>query len=123
MTKHALASVWPPNAAAASKAGHMRMSPTEAIRRKCLDCSCHQPSEVRLCQATACPLWPFRAGTHPYTKRSLQEPDFAEQSPRAAKIAQPSPLPKIRPEEASFGQDGRSTARPSAGGIGMPGPE
>jgi hypothetical protein len=36
-----------------------------AIRQKCLDCSCHQPSEVRDCRITACDLWPFRLGSDP----------------------------------------------------------
>jgi hypothetical protein len=36
-----------------------------AIRHKCLDCSCHQPSEVRDCRITGCSLWPFRLGSDP----------------------------------------------------------
>jgi hypothetical protein len=36
-----------------------------AIRQKCLDCSCHQPSEVRDCRITGCSLWPFRLGSDP----------------------------------------------------------
>src|SRR5437764_1503471 len=111
MNKHVLASVWPPTAAIAKEAGLKRMSPIEAIRRKCLDCSCYQPSEVKLCQAVTCPLWPFRAGTHPYTKRRLQEPDLGGQSPRAAKTAEPSALPKIRPQEACFGRTGPKRPR------------
>jgi hypothetical protein len=43
-------------------------SPLKAIRAKCLDCSCHQPSQVRECHITACPLWPFRAGRNPNRK-------------------------------------------------------
>ena len=34
-----------------------------AIRIKCLDCMCWQPAEVRRCNQTQCPLWPFRMGT------------------------------------------------------------
>ena len=37
----------------------------QAVRAKCLDCSCYQPSEVRLCPATRCALWPFRLGKDP----------------------------------------------------------
>jgi len=37
-----------------------------AIRQKCLDCSCFQPSEVRECPVEACDLWPFRFGTDPF---------------------------------------------------------
>jgi len=37
----------------------------QAIRRKCLECSCGQPGEVRLCPVTACELWSFRFGKDP----------------------------------------------------------
>lgn len=35
-------------------------SPLKACRLKCLDCCLEQPNEVRLCGATACPLYPLR---------------------------------------------------------------
>jgi hypothetical protein len=38
------------------------------IRRKCLDCSAGQPSEVRLCPATSCPLHPYRMGENPFAR-------------------------------------------------------
>ena len=57
----------------------------QAIRRKCLDCSCYQPSEVRLCPATACELWPYRFGRDPsprdgvgFAKPPMYADDFAE---------------------------------------------
>jgi hypothetical protein len=37
----------------------------QAIRNKCLDCSCHQPREVRECPVSACDLWPYRFGSDP----------------------------------------------------------
>jgi hypothetical protein len=37
----------------------------QAIRLKCLDCSCFQPSEVRECPVTTCDLWPYRFGRDP----------------------------------------------------------
>ena len=37
----------------------------QAIRRKCLDCSCFQPSEVRNCHLTTCDLWPYRLARDP----------------------------------------------------------
>ena len=77
MDRNTLASVWPPTGAVACQAGHRPMSPMQAIRRKCLDCSGQQPAEVRLCEATSCALWPFRAGRHPYTGKGLQEADLA----------------------------------------------
>ena len=61
-----LASVWPPTAEVAREADHEPMSPLRALRKKCLDCCCGQIAEVRLCEATNCPLWPFRAGRHPW---------------------------------------------------------
>jgi len=57
----------------------------KAIRGKCLDCSCHQPSEVRNCHLRRCDLWPFRLGRDPDTgqprgvaKSSLPRGDSAE---------------------------------------------
>jgi hypothetical protein len=37
----------------------------QAIRHKCLDCSCYQPVEVRECPVRTCGLWPYRFGTDP----------------------------------------------------------
>ncbi len=68
-----LAAIWPPTVTIARKAGHKPISPVEAIRRKCLDCTCQQPVEVKLCEAVTCSLWPFRSGRHPYTKTRLLE--------------------------------------------------
>jgi hypothetical protein len=65
-TRTQLAAVWPPTSAIAREAGHKQQSPLRAIRAKCLDCSCYQISEVRLCEAVKCPLWPFRAGRQPW---------------------------------------------------------
>lgn len=45
-------------------------SPIKAIRAKCLDCVGQQPSEVRKCTATGCPLWPFRMGRSPFHGRA-----------------------------------------------------
>ena len=38
------------------------LTPLKAIRKKCLDCSCFQPTEVKLCPMTDCTLYPFRHG-------------------------------------------------------------
>ena len=41
------------------------ISPLKAIRAKCLDCSCNQINEIKLCSVTNCALYPFRlARTH-----------------------------------------------------------
>ena len=41
------------------------MTPLRAIREKCLDCSCQQPTEVRDCPIISCALYPFRMGKNP----------------------------------------------------------
>jgi hypothetical protein len=48
---------------AASTTG--RMTPLQAVRAKCLDCSGGSRQEVRLCPITRCPLWPYRFGKRP----------------------------------------------------------
>ena len=49
-------------------------SPLKAIRAKCLDCCCDQPSEVKLCPSEQCPLYPFRLGKNPFrVKREFTE--------------------------------------------------
>lgn len=41
------------------------LTPIKSIRQKCLDCSCWQPQEVRLCEHTECVLYPYRMGRRP----------------------------------------------------------
>ena len=41
------------------------LTPMKAIRHKCLDCSCWQTKEIRLCPVSDCALWPFRFGRNP----------------------------------------------------------
>ena len=38
------------------------MNKSQAIRKKCLECSGGSPKEVTLCLIVDCPLWPFRFG-------------------------------------------------------------
>ncbi len=38
------------------------MSVLASIRKKCLDCCCNNPNEVRLCMAEDCSLYPLRFG-------------------------------------------------------------
>jgi len=64
--KKSLAGVWPPTPELLTKAGHERVSPLEAIRAFCVECSGGSPQEARLCQAISCQLWPFRSGGHPW---------------------------------------------------------
>ena len=110
MNRTALASVWPPTRAVAMKAGHAPISPMQAIRRRCLDCSGQQLAEVKLCEAVTCPLWPFRAGRHPYTRKGLQKADSAER-PSAGTPEPRSGSPSgIGLQQASGGKDGSNEA-------------
>jgi hypothetical protein len=90
-----LAAVWPPTDAVAKLAGHAPLRPTKAIRQKCLDCCGGQAIEVRLCEATNCALWPFRAGVHPYTKFRSQETDSE------ALVSEGTPTPENPPSSPS----------------------
>ena len=40
-------------------------TPIKAIRMKCLDCTCGQVKEIRLCPIINCPLYPYRMGRRP----------------------------------------------------------
>jgi hypothetical protein len=42
--------------------------PLGAIRQKCMDCQGGNAAEVRRCEATTCPLHPYRMGRNPYHK-------------------------------------------------------
>ena len=42
-----------------------KLTPIKAIRAKCIDCSCGDKKEVRLCPIENCPLWPYRMGKRP----------------------------------------------------------
>ncbi len=47
------------------------VSPIKAIRAKCLDCTCYQVTEVKLCPAKDCPLWMFRLGKNTTRKKRV----------------------------------------------------
>ncbi len=50
-----------------------KLTPMRAIRAKCLDCCCWQPSEVRLCTTKQCPLYSYRMGHRPKDTAGEQE--------------------------------------------------
>ena len=52
--------------------GHQPMTPLQALRAHCLDCSCFDPGEVRQCTVTRCPSWPFRFGRNPWRKPATE---------------------------------------------------
>ncbi len=53
--------------------GHTAMSPTKALRLRCLDCCCGQTAEVRACTTLDCPAWPFRMGRNPWREPPSEE--------------------------------------------------
>lgn len=59
-----------------------RMTRSQAIRAKCLDCCCQQRVEVTNCTATDCPLWRFRMGKE-------ERDEFYVPSTRGKKKAKP----------------------------------
>lgn len=63
-----------------------RMSALKAIRLKCLDCCCGSSNEVKLCTVSRCPLYPFREGHNPFTKKREWTDDQREA--QRARIAQ-----------------------------------
>ena len=46
---------------------------SKAIKAKCLDCCCGQMSEVRNFLVISCPLYNFRNGHNPFSKRNMSE--------------------------------------------------
>ncbi len=53
--------------------GHEKISPTKAIRAKCLDCCGNSSVEVGRCQIVDCSLWPFRMGVSPFRPKLNDE--------------------------------------------------
>jgi hypothetical protein len=71
-----------------------------AIRAKCLDCTCGNQSEVRLCEIEDCPLYPWRFGKRPQTvaRRAVLAAD------RAATQAAGATTQEMGSEVAARGQ-------------------
>lgn len=45
--------------------GPVGMTALKAARRKCLQCTCDSPNEVKRCPIPACALFPWRFGHRP----------------------------------------------------------
>ena len=61
------------------------VNPLKAIRAKCLDCVCYQPTLVAECHIVTCALHPFRMGKNPFRKiREITDADRAALSLRLA---------------------------------------
>lgn len=50
------------------------LTPIQAIRAKCIDCSCGILKEVRECPIKDCPLWPYRMGKRPAKGKNIERP-------------------------------------------------
>lgn len=53
-----------------------------ATRQNCLECANGSPAEVRSCEQTWCPMWPFRMGTNPHHRKNLTDEQRAEAGAR-----------------------------------------
>jgi hypothetical protein len=67
-------------------------SALKAVKRRCLDCSGNDQSEVRSCSHTGCSLHSFRAGKNPNIVRT---PERKEADARRLAALRASALPKI----------------------------
>jgi len=66
----------------------IKLTPIKAIRAKCLDCSAGQPSEVRFCPVTDCPIFIYRFGKNPNRKGIGHKISaFSENLPTQVKIS------------------------------------
>jgi hypothetical protein len=48
------------------------LTPIEAMREKCLDCTGQHPKEIFLCRLTNCRIWPYRMGRRPNIELSME---------------------------------------------------
>ena len=113
MNRTELAAVWPPTVTVAAAAGHEPVRPLEAIRHKCLDCSSGHVKDVRNCELVACPLWPFRAGRHPYKKIPSKSGVVPQRAAGGTWIASEPSLEKSPANDGVFSESGHSGATPS----------
>ena len=53
-----------------------------AIKAKCLDCSCDDRNEVKMCNVEDCPIWPYRLGKDPDSSRKMTDEQKAAAAER-----------------------------------------
>jgi len=56
------------------------LTPLKAIRAKCLNCSCWQPKEVKLCPHEGCPIFTYRYCKNPNRKGIGGKGPFLEEN-------------------------------------------
>lgn len=49
------------------------LTPMKSIRKKCLDCSGNQYSEVANCPIKECALYPYRHGKRPIMNKGIKD--------------------------------------------------
>jgi hypothetical protein len=118
MNRTELAAVWPPTVTAANAAGHELMTPMQAIRQKCLDCSAYQAQEVRLCEFVTCALWPFRSGRHPYTQKRVCQAILDKPASEGTQVPAEGASSKNPALQASGAECGHSDAAPPEANVG-----
>ena len=60
------------------------LTPLKAIRAKCMECCCGQAKEIKLCNLSDCPLFPYRMGKRPKVDKYIDEGDIEEKKHRLA---------------------------------------
>ena len=56
----------------------MGMSPLQADRAKCIDCSAGSTKNIKCCAIYICSLWPFRFGMLPETAAKVYGEEFLD---------------------------------------------
>ena len=79
-------------------------NPVKAIRAKCIDCCCGSTAEVKECQATKCPLYPFRLGKNPYRQRREMSEEQKQVLADRLKEARNSRSSSVEKEVAEYGK-------------------
>ena len=54
-------------------AGHHKRRLLDAVRENCIGCCAGNAAEVRRCRMVACPMWPYRMGTNPFSTKELSD--------------------------------------------------
>ena len=62
--------------------GHLKRPLLAIIRQNCIECQSGYEAEVRRCQLTGCPFWPYRMGTNPFYTVNLSEEQKEERRAR-----------------------------------------
>jgi hypothetical protein len=97
---------------ALAAAGHEKQPLLAVIRAMCISCSGGSRAEANWCTATGCPLWAYRRGTNPFSRRTANSRSFR---PRA-----PEPVPDTDQEtgagETAFLAATSDPQKPKGGG-------